>query len=58
MKRVNSNRTFQMSIHGIAPKTGDSDTKVKKLTEDEEKIHNLALKDAMERKRIEFENKR
>jgi len=59
MKRINGNRRFEMSIHGVQPAVSESDEPVRaiELCEDKQRDVDAALKQARERKKMEFSNK-
>ncbi len=56
-KRLNSNREFEASIHGIELEKPVEENKQPKerLSDDQEKALGIALKRAKERKRLEFQ---
>ena len=57
-KRLNSNRKFEASIHGIElqePATEEKKSQKAILSNDQEKALDIALKRARERKRLEFQ---
>ena len=57
-KRLNSDRKFEASIHGVElqePVTEKKETKKPLLSDDQEEALGIALKRAKERKRMEFQ---